>query len=294
MQAQIGAVTLQGNPTGSTANVAAFTLASLTQSVAPNVTNDMLLIWDSVAGTFKKINPTTIASASVSGVSSIAGNAGAFSLSNGITNLVNDIRLASIAADSVLMNATGGSAIPAGVAVGSCSGASNGLTYNTTSHVFGCNTLVSSVTAGTGLSGGVITTTGTVSVNYATGADYLAGTSSILSINPSVIYQAEVAVTYGTTTAFNFATFNNASVTLTGNITTMNVSNVTAGKSGSIRFIQSSAGSYTSVFNTVFKFGSGTIPTLTSGSTTAVDILNFHCVTATFCEASLNKDVRNP
>lgn len=56
--------------------------------------------------------------ASLSGaVTSIAGNAGAFTLSNGITNATNDIRLAAIAAASVLGNKTTGSAIPSAVSV---------------------------------------------------------------------------------------------------------------------------------------------------------------------------------
>ncbi len=135
--AQMAAVTLKGNPTSSTANASDFTLSGLTQSVTPDVTNDMLLIWDSAAGVFKKINPNTIASAAVAGVSSIAGNTGAFTLSNGITNSTNDIRLAAIAADTLLMNATGSSGIPSSTAVGNCA---TGLTYDTTGHAFGCRT----------------------------------------------------------------------------------------------------------------------------------------------------------
>lgn len=135
--AQMAAVTLKGNPTNATANAADFTLASLTQSLTPDVTNDMLLIWDSVAGTFKKINPTTIASASVAGVASIDAKTGAFTTSTGVTTVVNDIQLAAIAADRLLMNATGGSAAPTAVAVGNCATA---LTYDTTGHAFGCRT----------------------------------------------------------------------------------------------------------------------------------------------------------
>lgn len=135
--AQMAAVTLKGNPTNATANAADFTLASLTQSLTPDVTNDMLLIWDSVAGTFKKINPTTIASSSVAGVASIDAKTGAFTTSTGVTTVVNDIQLAAIAADRLLMNATGGSAAPTAVAVGNCATA---LTYDTTGHAFGCRT----------------------------------------------------------------------------------------------------------------------------------------------------------
>lgn len=135
--AQMAAVTLKGNPTNSTANASDFTIGGLSQSLSPDVTNDMLLIWDSVAGTFKKINPTTIASSSVAGVASIDAKTGAFTTSTGITTVVNDIQLAAIAADRLLMNATGSSAAPTAVAVGNCATA---LTYDTSGHAFGCRT----------------------------------------------------------------------------------------------------------------------------------------------------------
>lgn len=128
--------------------------------------------------------------------------------------------------------------------------------------------------------------------DLASSANYLAGTASKL-VNSGVIYQGEVTVTYGTTTTFDFSLFNNAVVTLTGNITTMTLSNVTAGKSGSITFIQDGTGSRTSVFSTTFKFAGGTVPTLTT-TANAIDILDYHCRTSTFCQAALAKDVRNP
>lgn len=150
---------------------------------------------------------------------------------------------------------------------------------------------VSSVTCGTGLSGGTITTSGTCAVNYANSSDYYAGTSSILAISPSIIYPSEVTITYGATTTFNFATFINAVVTLTGNITTQTFSGVQAGKSGTITFIQDATGSRTTSWNSILKFAGGTTPSL-STSANAVDILSYNCRTVTFCQASLAKDVK--
>jgi hypothetical protein len=54
--------------------------------------------------------------------------------------------LATQAADTVVMNASGSSAAPTAVAMptsgtNGCAGASNALTYNTTSHALGCNTI---------------------------------------------------------------------------------------------------------------------------------------------------------
>jgi hypothetical protein len=82
-------------------------------------------------------------------------------------------------------------------------------------------------------------------------------------------------------------------VTLTGNITTMTLSNVKAGKAGTITFIQDGTGSRTATFSTTFKFAGGSIPTLTT-TANAIDILTYSCRTASFCAASLMKDVRNP
>jgi hypothetical protein len=133
---------------------------------------------------------------------------------------------------------------------------------------------------------------GGVVPGFASAAQYLAGVSPNTIIPPSVIYPTETTTTFGATTTFDFSTFINTAVTLTANIATMNVANVTAGKSGTITFIQSGAGSFTTVFNSVFKFSGGTVPSLTTGSATAVDVLSYTCRSATFCAAALLKDVR--
>lgn len=218
---QSGAATILGNPTGSTADVTAFTIQGLTARGSPDATNDKIPIYDNAAGTIKYVTPTQVASAGVAGVSSIAGNTGAFTLSTGITNSTNDIR-----------------------------------------------------------------------VDKATNANYYAGTSNKVPTT-DVIYPPNVTITYGATTSIDFSTFNNGTITLTGNITTMNVSNVVAGKSGRIRFIQDGTGSRTTVWSSTFKFAGGTTPTLTTAAS-AIDVLYYDCETspATVCYASLNKDMK--
>lgn len=126
----------------------------------------------------------------------------------------------------------------------------------------------------------------------ATAAEYYAATASKL-VPASVIYPTETTTTFGTTTTFDFSTFINTAVTLTGNITTMTLTNVTAGKAGTITFIQDGTGSRTATFSTTFKFAGGAIPTLTT-TANAIDILTYSCRSAAFCAASLMKDVRNP
>lgn len=141
--------------------------------------------------------------------------------------------------------------------------------------------------------GNVFQLDGVTVTGKAANSDYLAGTSTAKLIAPSVIYQAETTTTFGTTTTFDFATFINTAVTLTGNITTMTLSNVTAGKAGTIAFIQDGTGSRTAAFSTTFKFASGSVPTL-STTANAIDILTYSCRSSTNCPASLMKDVRNP
>ena len=128
----------------------------------------------------------------------------------------------------------------------------------------------------------------------ATSSEYAAGTASKL-VQSGVIYPTEVDLgnSGSGTQTFDFSTFINIRTTMTGNISTQTLSNVTAGKAGTITFIQDGTGSRTTVFNTVFKFSGGTIPALTT-TASAVDVLSYSCRSATFCVASLIKDVRNP
>lgn len=153
-------------------------------------------------------------------------------------------------------------------------------------------TLLDNITAFSGT--GYIRRTGAGAYAFsaaASGAQYLAGTATNVPIEPSVIYQAETVTTFGTTVTFDFQTFINTIVVLTGNITTMNVSNVTAGKSGTISFSQDGVGNRTTVWNSVFKFPGGVTPVLSTGIA-AIDVLTYSCRSATFCVASLMKDVK--
>src|SRR5260221_1135398 len=125
----------------------------------------------------------------------------------------------------------------------------------------------------------------------ATVPDMYAGTSATKLVTPSVVWPPEVTVTYGTTTTFDMSTFRDAKVTLTGNITTMTISNVVVGKSGTVTFIQDGTGSRTTVWSSTFKFAGGVTPTLTT-TANAIDILSFSCRTSSFCFAAMMNDVK--
>lgn len=159
---------------------------------------------------------------------------------------------------------------------------------------FACATSTTLVHGGTPPTCSQLAYADIVSSALATATEYYSATASKL-VAASVVYPTEVTITYGATTTIDFDTLINGAVTLTGNITTLTLSNVRAGKAGQIRFIQDATGSRTwpAGGNTVLKYAGGTLPSLSTGAN-AVDVLAYSCSTATFCTASLLKDVRNP
>lgn len=140
-----GTTTLKGNPIAS----GTLTLPAATDTLVGRATTDTL--------TNKSINGANNPITNVSLATGVAGN----------------LPLANIAIgtqDTAL--GYWGSTAASALAVGNCS---NALTYSTTTHTFGCNTTagtgtVTSVTCGTGLSGGTITASGTcaLALNSAT------------------------------------------------------------------------------------------------------------------------------
>lgn len=144
--AQMAAYTFKGNVTGSTANATDFTIAGLTNKTVP-AGGDLIILADSASSNATKYATLTQALGAVtSGVSSIAGNTGVFTLSGGITNSTNDIRLANIAANTVYANATSGSAAPTAYSMPSCSTSNSALNYTTNTGI-GCGANFASLTA---------------------------------------------------------------------------------------------------------------------------------------------------
>lgn len=113
-------------------------------------------------------------------------------------------------------------------------------------------------------------------------ADVLAGTSTAKGLTPGGTYAAfaEVALTDAATIAVDFATFINASVTLGGNRTLGNPTNVKPGQTGYIRLIQDATGSRTLAFGSSWKRQGGA-PTLSTAAG-AVDVLVFEAISSTY------------
>ena len=81
-------------------------------------------------------------------------------------------------------------------------------------------------------------------------------------------------LTDGATITPDFAASNNYTVTLAGNRTLANPSNLTAGQSGSIFIVQDGTGSRTLSFGSYWDFAGGTAPTLTTDAS-AVDRVDY-------------------
>jgi len=99
------------------------------------------------------------------------------------------------------------------------------------------------------------------------------------------------ALTDGATITPDFSLANNYSVTLGGNRTLANPTNLTAGQSGAIVITQDGTGSRTLAYGSYWKFPGGTAPTLTT-TASAVDVLVYYVESATRITARLLSDVK--
>jgi hypothetical protein len=82
-------------------------------------------------------------------------------------------------------------------------------------------------------------------------------------------------LTYGATLTLDMSAGNNYAVTLTGNATLANPTNLVAGQSGVIKLTQDGTGSRTLAYGSNWDFPAGAAPTLTT-TANAVDILVYY------------------
>lgn len=83
---------------------------------------------------------------------------------------------------------------------------------------------------------------------------------------------AVISLTNGATVTPNFALANNFSLTLTGNSTLSNPTNIVAGQSGVIAVTQDATGSRTLAFGSYWKFAAGAAPSLTTAAASVDDL----------------------
>jgi hypothetical protein len=99
-------------------------------------------------------------------------------------------------------------------------------------------------------------------------------------------YMAIDALTDASTIAVDMSVGNNFSVTLGGNRTLGNPTNLTAGQSGVIFITQDGTGSRTLAYSSYWDFPNGTAPTLTT-TANAVDVLVYTVRSSTSIAAQL-------
>lgn len=214
-----------------------------------------------------------------------------------------------IAVEGNLIYRAGGTDVPVtDGGTGLSAGTSGGIPYYSTTTAMASSALLTQygviygggagaapVATAAGTTGQILTATTSAAPAWAataTAANYYAAASGKV-VTTDIVYPSEVTVTFNATQTIDMDTFINGVITLTANMTSMTLSNVRAGKSGLLTFIQDGTGSRTITFDTKFKFAGGTIPTLTT-TASAIDVLSYSCRTTTFCIASLAKNVKNP
>lgn len=133
------------------------------------------------------------------------------------------------------------------------------------------------------------TFTGTVTIPTATITG--AATFSSTIIANANAYQPPAALTDGATITPDFSVDNNFTVTLAGNRTLANPTNLNAGQSGVIFITQDATGSRTLAYGTSWDFPNGTAPTLTT-TANAVDVLVYSVRSGTSIAAVLITDIR--
>jgi hypothetical protein len=99
------------------------------------------------------------------------------------------------------------------------------------------------------------------------------------------------ALSDGATITPDFALANNYSVTLAGNRTLANPTNITAGQSGCIYISQDGTGSRTLAYGNAWDFPGGSAPTLSTAAS-AVDVLVYAVRSTGSIAAQLIKDVK--
>lgn len=161
------------------------------------------------------------------------------------------------------------------------------LVDGTASGSFTNLTVTGTTTLATALTGILKGTSGVVAVATA-GTDY-AGVGTAQSFTKGQ-RGAVVALTDGATITPNFNDSNNYSLTIGGNRTLANPTNITAGQSGVIVITQDGTGGRTLAFGSYWDFSGGTAPTLTTAAS-AVDVLVYYVNSTTSITASLISNI---
>jgi hypothetical protein len=279
----IGGNTVLANGTSGSAVPTAFSMPSCSTSASA-------LIWTTNTG---------FGCQNITGTGTVTNIATGTGLTGGPITTTGTISLATIAADNLLGNNTGLTAAPVAVPLLSCSAAQQSLTYNTSTHAFGCNTISGSGTVLSGTSGQIAyypgstnvvggntnatISSGTLTLGTASttlGSIVLQGsTSGAVTLTPQAI-AGTPTITYGSASGTPVVTASSplAITTATGNLTITGVAGevlagsgpaftatptlgATSGTTGSVSLAGSSSGTVTVTVNNAAGTWSMTLPT---------------------------------
>ena len=146
--------------------------------------------------------------------------------------------------------------------------------------------------SGLATGGGDLSANRTIDVAAATAAEYRVGTANkAVSVGNAWEAMAEVSLTDGATISWDMSTGIDFTVTLAGNRTLANPTNLKVGKKGRLRVVQNSAGSKTLSYSSDYEFSGGTAPVL-STTANAQDVLYYDVISSTRIVLSILKDVK--
>lgn len=238
------------------------------------------LAYDSLTGTFTY---TVVSSSDIRGNISVAAGSGlTYNSSTGVLG-TSAIPNGQLANSAITLGSTS-------VSLGGTATSIAGLTAVTATTVNAGTggTVFSGSTSGTTTLKATATASGTLTLPAATSTVAVLGVSQSFTAGQS---GAISVLTDGATITPDFSVANNFSVTLAGNRTLANPTNLTAGQSGSIVITQDATGSRTLSYGTYWKFAGGTAPTLTT-TAAAVDVLVYYVESSTRITARLVANVK--
>lgn len=281
-----------GGTTSLSVEIIPTTLTASRTLTAPDVSGTIITTGDTGTVTSAMIADGAIVNADINASAAIADSKLAtISTAGKVSNSATTATSANTASAIVARDGSGN--FSAGTITAALSGnASTATTLQTARTIqgvsFNGSANITVVTAGTGISvsGTAVTNTGVTSLNGSTGAISNVATTNSAQSFTAAQRGSVSALTDGATITPDFSTANNFSVTLGGNRTLANPTNLTAGQSGAIAITQDGTGSRTLSFGSYWKFASGTAPTLTT-TASKVDLLVYYVESSTRISAQV-------